>query len=365
MNNKRIYFFIGTTAELIKLAPIIREFKKRKIDFKFITSGQTRVLFEDLRGYIGDIKVDIAFKEKGKKSSIFLFGIWALRTFFTALISLGKEFKGLNKHNSYFIIHGDTISSLIGAVVAKIYGLKIVHIESGLRSFNFLEPFTEEICRYCIIHIADILFAPTEWALGNLKGLPGEKICTRENTLIETCWWALDSKKPAHFKKFGKYYILTMHRQEHVLFRKEWTKNVIKYVIKNANKNLKCILITHHLIDSFFQNFDPKKLRKGKVIVLPRFSYVDFIQLMSGAEYIATDGCTNQEEAYYMGLPLLALRHRTERIEGLEKNVVISKGNKKIINQFLNNYKKYKRNTITPQERPSKIIVDYLFKNSL
>ncbi len=364
MERKRIYFFVGTTAELIKLAPIIREFKKRKIKFKFITSGQTRVLFEDLSGYIGNIKVDIAFKEKGKKSSVLLFSVWALRTFFTALISLGKEFKGLNKENSYFIIHGDTVSSLIGALLAKIYGLRLVHVESGLRSFNFLEPFPEEICRYCIIHIADILFAPTEWALGNLKGLPGEKICTGENTLIETCWWAIKAgARLGDISKSKKYYILTMHRQEHILFRKEWTKNILRYVIKNTNKNLEGILVAHHLTASFLQNFDPQKQANSKITVLSRLPYLKFMKLMNNAEFIATDGCTNQEEAYYMGLPLLALRNRTERIEGLGQNVIISKDSKKNIKNFIRNYKRFKRNAITIKQKPSKIIVDYLLKN--
>jgi len=364
MNKKRIYFFVGTTAELIKLAPIIRGFKKRKIKFKFITSGQTKVLFEDLNGYIGNIKVDIAFKEKSKKSSVFLFGVWALRTFFTALISLGKEFEGLNKENSYFIIHGDTVSSLIGALIAKIYGLKLVHVESGLRSFNFLEPFPEEICRYCIIHIANILFAPTEWALGNLKSLPGEKICTGENTLIETCWWAI--KTGANLGDIGKsrkYYILTMHRQEHILFRKEWTKDILRYVIKNTNRNLDGILVTHHLTASFLQNFNPQKLTESKITVLSRLPYLKFMKLMNKAEFIATDGCTNQEEAYYMGLPLLALRNRTERIEGLGQNVVISKDSKKNIRKFIQNYKKFKRKPVTIKKMPSEIIVDYLLKN--
>lgn len=364
MKKKSIYFFVGTTAELIKLAPIIYELKNRKIDFKFITSGQTSIQFEDLRDYVGDINVYKAFKEKSGRSSIPLFGIWALRSFLTGVFSLKLEFKGLNKNNSYFIIHGDTVSSLIGAFIAKIYGLKLVHIESGLRSFDFLEPFPEEICRYIIIHLADILFAPNKWALDNLKGLSGEKINTFQNTLIEPCKWALNSKNIASSTKYSHgYYILTMHRQEHILFRKEWTRAIIKFVIKNTDKNLHCIIIAHHLTTEFIQNLKFSPLIRKKLTILSRLPYAEFMKLMNGSKFIATDGCTNQEEAYYMGKPLLALRNRTERVEGLNKNTILAKGKKKIIQKFLNNYKNYETRPVYSKMKPSKIVVDYLVKH--
>ncbi|OGM76860.1 hypothetical protein A2210_00530 [Candidatus Woesebacteria bacterium RIFOXYA1_FULL_40_18] len=362
---KRIYFFIGTTAELIKLAPIIREFKKREIDFKVITSGQTHVLFDNLTGYTGKVIPDIKFEEKTPRSSLLLFGWWLIRTFLSALISLRKEFKGLNKKNSYFIIHGDTVSSLMGAFIAYVYGLRIVHVESGLRSFNFLEPFPEEICRYIIIHLADVLFAPTQWAFENLKGLSGIKINTSQNTLIETCQWALRARKlPRIIKKHKKYYILTMHRQEHVIFKKSWTVATIKYVIRNAPKSFNCILVAHHLARSFFGNSEPIGQMWKRVEVTKTLPYIDFMKLMENAEFIATDGCTNQEEAYYMGVPLLALRNHTERIEGLGENIVISKSKKTVIKNFLKNYKKYKRKAVNYKTRPSKIIVDFLTSNS-
>ena len=88
------------------------------------------------------------------------------------------------------------------------------------------------------------------------------------------------------------------------------------------------------------------------------------MKLMENAEFIATDGCTNQEEAYYMGVPLLALRNHTERIEGLGENIVISKSKKTVIKNFLKNYKKYKRKAVNYKTRPSKIIVDFLTSNS-
>ena len=84
---------------------------------------------------------------------------------------------------------------------------------------------------------------------------------------------------------------------------------------------------------------------------------------MAGAEFLASDGCTNQQETYYMGKPLLALRDYTEQIEGVGKNFVLAKGSKKIIKNFLRNYKKYKTRGIPLYVRPSKIVVDYLLEH--
>lgn len=354
--HKKIYFFMGTTAEFIKLAPVIKELRKRKIKFKIITSGQSPINFDELKNYLGPIKPDILLKEKFSKSSILLFFIWSIRTLIESIYSLGEEFRGLNKTNSYFIVHGDTVSSTIGSLIAKFYGLKLVHIESGLRSYNFFEPFPEEICRYINMKLADILFCPNQWAVNNIKNFKGIKIDTKQNTLIETYLWAKNAKRDLSFIiKFRKYYILYIRRQEHIYFQKAWTKKATRMVAGNTDKSLNCLFAINILNTEFVPS--------GKVIEIPKLPYVDFMKLMINAQFIATDGCTNQEEASYMGLPVLALRNRTERIEGLGKNVIISYGSEHIIKDFLKDYKKYRRKPISFKERPSKIIVAYILSH--
>jgi UDP-N-acetylglucosamine 2-epimerase (non-hydrolysing) len=365
MTKKRIYFFIGTTAEFIKLAPIMKELKQRRSPFKIITSGQNTIKFEDLNKYTGSLKVDIALSEKTIKSSILHFLLWNIKSFLLSMVIFRTEFKGLNKENSLFFIHGDTISALMGALIAKRYGLKLVHVESGLRSFNFREPFPEEICRFMNIHLADLLFCPTQWAFENTKSLHGERINTEQNTLIEPCLWALSQPKAADYnKQFGKYFIIIMHRQEHVYFQKEWTRNTLDFIINNAPKDLNCIFILHALTSRFLESerLNTNEEANKRLFLVPTVPYADFMNLMNNAEFIATDGCTNQEEAYYMGLPMLSLRNVTERIEGLHENVVLSKNGTKIIKDFLKHYKKYRRKPVTLQSKPSKIIVDYLFR---
>lgn len=364
MMQKRIYIFIGTTAELIKIASVLKELKKRKVEFTLITSGQTDILFNEFVKYTGKIENIIALKGKENKSSLIHFIIWTIKTFVVALFSLRNEFKHIDRKRSYFIVHGDTVSSLIGALIAYYYRIRLVHVESGLRSFNYFEPFPEEICRNIISRLTDIHFCPNKWSVDNLKNHKGIKVNTKQNTLLESYWMAIESKKPKlrvkNLKK--KYFVLVMHRQEHVMFRKSWSRKMFNFIINNSPKDLQCVFILHDITASFFKTAGYSN-SLHKLITVTRLPFVDFIKLMNSAEFVISDGGSNQEELSYMGKPTLILRNSTERIEGLGKNAILSKGNYDTVKNFFRNYKNYKRSKITKSFRPSKIIVDYLLKH--
>jgi UDP-N-acetylglucosamine 2-epimerase (non-hydrolysing) len=368
MRQKRIYIFIGTTAELVKLAPVIREFNSRKIKFTLIASGQNDIHFEEFRSLIGKVKIIRAITPKGKESSIWKFFIWTARAFFSFLVGMRSNFQGLNKSNSLFIVHGDTVSSLMGSLVAYIYRLKLVHIESGLRSYNFLEPFPEELCRHVIARLADIHFCPNDWSMKNLAAVGGEKVNTYENTLIETFWSEIKRKKSHPFvrhiqKQRKKYFVLVAHRQEHVLFNRTKTKELLKFVLGHIPRNIKCLFLVHDISAGFVDSLElliPDEVA-DKITKVDRLPYGDFMHLLAGSEFLITDGGSNQEEMYYMGKPCLLLRNRTERIEGLNKNIVLSKNKHSRILAFLKHYKKYKHNPVQIKIRPSRIIADILF----
>lgn len=364
MKTKKIFFFIGTTAELLRIAPIIDKLRKRNMKFKVITSGQTKVQFRDLKGYLDISGPDIEFKEKVNRSSIFHFGIWAVRTFFTALAALRKEFRGLNKKNSLFVICGDPVSTSIGALVARLYGLKIVHIESGDMSSNILEPFPEEICRNINIRLADVLFPPGNWAKNNLKNIHKKKISTYTNTMVESFWWFMNKKAGIRNDlKHKKYYILILHRQEHILFGRNWSRKTLELVIKNSDPSLTCVLFNLPLTMGIIKSMKDINKMGRKIKIVSPVSYAEFLRLMKNSEFIATDGATNQLEAFLMGKPCLILRNHTEQIEGLGENVVLYKNNAAKLKNFLLHYKEYKRKFVKTKISPSEIVVQYLAGN--
>jgi UDP-N-acetylglucosamine 2-epimerase (non-hydrolysing) len=367
MAQPKIFMFIGTTAELIKLVPIIQQLNKNKKKFVIVASGQNDIHFEEFVHEIGKPKILYAITPKGKESSLLLFSLWAVRAFFSLLKGMKGYFTGLDKSNSLFLVHGDTVSSLMGSLVAKVYGLKLVHIESGLRSFNFFEPFPEEICRYIISRIADVHFCPNAWALGNLKSVKGEKVNTYQNTLIETFWSMMKTKSYHPLvrqlqKQKKRYFVLVVHRQEHVLFGKKNTSKLLKFLLNKIPKNMTCIFLVHDLSASFIHSLGPVIPQEvvNNMVRVSRLPYNDFMHLLDGAEFMITDGGSNQEEMYYMGKPCLVLRKHTERIEGVDENVVISRNKESKITYFVQNYKKYMRPPIETTIKPSLIIVNNL-----
>lgn len=368
--NKIIYLFIGTTAELIKVAPVIKRLKDKKIDLRIVTSGQNKVNFQLLGPLIGKQTAYNSFKVKRLKIplGIYLeFVVWIIKSFTNYLLFFKQEFKGVDKKNILFIVHGDTISALLGALIAKLNGLKLVHIESGYRSFNFFEPFPEELCRFLVSHLSDILLCPNDWCLNNVKNTRGVKISTGQNTVYESCMGALKVKTPIKsvYLNNQKFFLLILHRQEHMIFKKKITKKYLDLLLSFANKDLKCLFVLHPITENFLrhENLLEQIKKNTNVITVPRIPYIEFMKILSRCEFIATDGGSNQQEAYFMGKPCLLLRKYTEQIEGLSSNATLAKDDVDIVSNFLKNYKSKISKRIILKIPPSKIAVDTILEN--
>lgn len=358
------YFFIGTTAELIKIFPVMHEMKKRNINFKVISSGQNNLEGNEFLKILG-IKPDIILSDSKIKKTILGLFFWFIQTYFKGKKIIKKEFKKVNKSKLIIIVHGDTVSTLMGAKLAKLNKISVAHIESGLRSFNYLHPFPEEINRVLVSRLADIHFCPNRWSLDNLKHIDGKKVNTYHNTLIESLDFAMKEKKdPALLQKINKkkFFIFIMHRQENLLASK-FVKLMIDKII-DLSKNMLCLFIIHEPTKAILQKLGllQKILKIKKIIRSTRLPYLECVRFLDRCEFVITDGGSNQEELYYLGKPCLILRKKTERIEGLGENIVLSENNSEIIDNFAKNYKKYRRNKININISPSKIIADNLLK---
>lgn len=365
-SNKTYYFFIGTEAELIKLFPILKEFEKHKLPYKLIASGQNNISKSVLMGLLNQkTKLLVLFEGKIMQTALGLL-FWFIKTFIRSVGKLQSEFKNIDKKNTLLIVHGDTVSTVMGAMLGKWFGLKMAHVEAGLRSYNYLHPFPEEIDRVITSQFADIHLCPNEWAVNNIKNKRGIKINTFQNTLLDSLNLVINTNiQPKIMEKVKKqkYFLFIMHRQEN-LFNDALVDLLINTVTEHANK-MKCIFVMHAPTIVVLEKKNlMKKLKANKNIILSeRLSYIEFMKVLNGCEFIVTDGGSNQEESYYFGKPCLILRSATERIEGLEENVVLSKNNFSIIKEFFDGYKNYERKPIKVKVKPSEIIVKALTNN--
>ena len=104
-----------------------------------------------------------------------------------------KKIFSENTSEDIFVVHGDTFSTVLGSIIAKILRGKVAHIESGLRSFNILHPFPEELNRIITFKLTDIYYCPNDWAVNNLRKYKGIKINTQLNTLYDSLQLAIKS----------------------------------------------------------------------------------------------------------------------------------------------------------------------------
>jgi len=181
-----IHFVIGTRAQLFKMAPVMLECQKRKLNWRWIYTAQHRDTIAQSLNTFGlpppdytVIKWDTEAKTMGKMS----------RWLFQMLPALLKGRKILGKYrgkNHIVVTHGDTITTWWAALLGKLYRCKVMHVEAGLRSFKLLDPFPEEINRLITSRLADYFIAPGESSMKNLRKYKGKKINTTFNTQADT-----------------------------------------------------------------------------------------------------------------------------------------------------------------------------------
>ena len=359
-----IHFVVGTKAQLIKTAPVMVELKKRKIPFNFIFTGQHQETISNLRKIFNLKNPDVVLYHGPDITSIPKMITWSIKILAKTILHKKQIFR--NDRSGIVLVHGDTFSTFLGAAMAKIAKLKVGHLESGLRSFNLWHPFPEELTRLLVFRMSNVFFCPDNWSYKNLKKYRGIKINTHGNTLLDALRLAL--KNEHHIKvdiPKEKFAIVSTHRFENIFNRNSFEK-VIE-IIEKASLKIKVLVILHPPTKKNLKKFGFwSRLAKNENIELrPRYDYFQFIKLLDHAEFIMTDGGSNQEECYYLGKPCLLLRKATERKEGLGKNVVLSKYKIRLINYFLDNYQQLKFKPKNIPANPSQIIVDYLKNNFL
>lgn len=359
MAYSKIYFFIGTTAELIKMMPVMQACDRRGIAFELIASGQNDISQSELLKYCAKQSPDLVlFQGKIKKSALGLLW-WFIRTFLASFWRLRPVFRRHRRGEAVMVVHGDTVSTVMGAMLGRLHGLDVAHVEAGLRSFDYFHPFPEEIDRVITSRLATLHFCPNAWAMGNLKDRRGDKVDTGHNTLLDALALAQAEAEPSPRiakLKSAPYFVFVLHRQEN-LFDERLVRDLVGQALKRSAQ-MRCVFILHHLTEVHLAKLGLLEAVKNApgVTAFERLPYIEFMQLLAGADHVVTDGGSNQEECYYLGKPCLVLRNVTERTEGLDHNVVLSRLDPVAIVNFLADPGRYARPPVRVDERPSDII---------
>lgn len=249
----------------------------------------------------------------------------------TANIMIKYEELLLQKPCDLVLVVGDVNSTMACAIVGKKLGIKVAHVEAGIRSFDLSMP--EEINRMVTDAISDFFFTTTEGASLNLKnaGIPFEKIFHVGNTMIDTLLKNIPNiKKPSFWDdlqlKEKNYLVTTLHRPNNVDdgFK---LSNILKE-LSNWSKNLPIIFPAHPRTRI---KLETQKLPENVILTAP-LGYFEFIYLIKNCNAVITDSGGIQEETTVLGVPCITLRENTERPETVDigTNEIIGTDSKNI-----------------------------------
>lgn len=361
-----LLFFIGTDAELIKMFPVIQAAERSGLSYCLIGSGQNDLSNSCIMNEILKRSIDLELSKESsiKKTAVGLFS-WFLKTTRHAAKSISRHLDASN--NPIMIVHGDTVSTVMGALAARKLHVRVAHVEAGLRSFNWLNPFPEEIDRQIVSKIASIHFAPTQEAANNLirTSAKGHIVNTINNTLIDSLAFTRTIPcKNAVIQDIctQKHHVMVLHRQENLANTKLVNRVVDLACAQNSDSQ--CVFILHEPTRVVLEEKGLlEKLRScNSVTLLPRVEYCDFMKLLDSSEYVITDGGSNQEELYYLGVPCLILRTHTERNEGLGHNANLFNGDIEEIARFASSFEKHRCTPADVESSPSQIIINELVR---
>ena len=357
-----LHIIVGTRAQVIKMAPIMKALEIKEIDYNFIFLAQHKETIYEIIDEFGIKKPDIVIGDIGKDiTKVKDMILWSFRVLIYSFFKSKMIFRA-DKHG-VVLIHGDAPPLLLGALMAKRQGLKVAQVEAGLRSFNFLKPFPEELTRVFSAKagLIDIFFCQNEKAVLNVLPYKKTTFCTHYNTMLDSLRLAekVSSKKIIE-QASGDFAIASLHRFE-TISKKENLEIVVNKLIQ-ISKQIKILFILHPSTKVALRKanlYDLLKKEPG-CHLLPRLGFFEFNQILRKAAFIISDGGSNQEECFYLGIPCLLFRSETERVEGLNNNIVLSKFNSTIIEEFVANYKSYRKEPVSQKNSPSYFIIDQL-----
>ncbi|WP_057940435.1 non-hydrolyzing UDP-N-acetylglucosamine 2-epimerase [Algoriphagus resistens] len=346
---KKVLIIFGTRPEAIKMAPLVKEFKKytEKFETKVCVTAQHREMLDQVLDFFEIVPdFDLDLMKPGQN----LFSLTS--NIITSLQPVLEEFIP-----DFVFVHGDTTTTMAGSIASFYAGAKVCHVEAGLRTQNKLSPFPEEINRQITSRIADYHFAPTETSKLNLlkENIPAENIIVTGNTVIDALLQSVakvDATPSDLVLKLAEglgdkeIILVTGHRREN---HGEGFIRICEALKEIAiqKPDIKIVYPVH--LNPKVQEPVKRILKDvSNVLLIEPLAYQDFIWLMNRAKLIITDSGGVQEEAPSLGKPVLVMRDTTERPEAVDAGTVILVGTNKdlIINEtidLLDNHARFER----------------------
>ena len=307
---KTVMVVFGTRPEAIKMCPLVNELKSRNgINTIVAVTGQHREMLDQVLNTFGVVPdYDLSIMQKNQ-------------TLFDITVKVLEGMKKIIEEckPDIILVHGDTSTSFSTALAAYYLGVKVGHVEAGLRTYNIHSPYPEEFNRQGIGIVSEMNFAPTVTAKENLirEGKDPSTIFVTGNTVI-------DALKTTHQDDYSHPVIDSLKGKRMVLITAHRRENLDK--LRSMFSAVKRVLDEHDDVRAVYPIHPNPLVRQAasevfkdddKLQLIEPLNVIDFHNFMSRSYLILTDSGGVQEEAPGFGVPVLVLRDTTERPEGV------------------------------------------------
>jgi UDP-N-acetylglucosamine 2-epimerase (non-hydrolysing) len=346
-----ILVVFGTTGELIKLAPVLLRLDARGSRYVLATTAQQAQQIPSFLEQFGLRQPDLWLARGSKGRDLRVNSDipgWAARV----LRSWARERRRL-RGTPLVLVHGDTMTTVLGSLMGRSLRATVAHIEGGLRSYDWRHPFPEELNRKAATALSRIHYAPGHWAAGNLSR--GDIVDTGSNTIRDSLELVSDEPPPLDLPD-APFGVVSLHRFELLNNRRLLTETI--GVLADAARETPLLFIDHPVTAAALErftltgHFDATFFRR-----IPRLRFFDFVRVERQSAFVVTDSGGSQEEAYYLDLPCLLHRVKTERREGLGENALLSEMRTDLLRGFLADPGRFRRRTELTAASPSDVIV--------
>lgn len=310
----KVLVIMGTRPEVIKLAPVIRRLRIA-LEVTVCSTGQHREMLDQALSFF-DLQPDVRLDCMAPGQSLNVLSSRLLEGLDGVIETTAPD---------WVIVQGDTTTAFCGALAAFHRGVKVAHIEAGLRTGNLTSPFPEEANRTLLSRITTRHFAPTAAAKGNLlkEGVPSDSITVTGNTVVDAIemvrsgWDTMTpTLPPSLIGNNGPKVLVTCHRREN-----------FGGVMLNICGALKRLCLQHRDYSWIFPVHlnpavrEPVMRELGSISNLFLIDPVDYptsLYLISQSDLVLSDSGGIQEEAPSFGVPTVVMRDHTERREGVD-----------------------------------------------
>ena len=341
---KKLIAVIGTRPELIKTAPVIRQFSEMGLREKLIivNTAQHKDLLDPFWGLFGidyDYKLDLMVSGQNL-SELTSRAIIQFQGLLDNLLNDDIVPAGI-------LAQGDTTTVMVSSMVAFYNQIKFLHLEAGLRSGDLQNPFPEEFNRKVASMVTSVHFAPTQLAKENLinEGINTKNILVTGNTVVDALNYITSTENYKHgwnnselsmkLKNRENIVLITCHRRENF---GQNLKNIIEAIKKLADVHHDyCFVWVIHPNPQVKDTLLSAGLAEvGNIILTPPVNYIELLNILSVCRVAISDSGGIQEEAPSFNVPVLVLREKTERPEGVELGVahLVEADVDKIVNTF-------------------------------